>query len=287
MKSICIKTNNSKCINYLLNELKNTSIDKVLFRFCKFKHYENVVIHYKGEDNSSFISQVSSILSFLVIDELEEIFYKRIISHEYFYFDKFERKSIFDICFDIISEDNNEFFNKKYLSLHHSFFEYLSENKSIVLEGFINFRIPEYFSILEEIVDEAVNSFVVEKEYLEFISLLKLYINSQRATCEFVHLVYFKDHSIILDKDKNIISASSDLLNAKYLSDISFSENDIALNTLLNIVPKKIFIHLINCNPDEFIKTVSLIFENKTELCTDCNICKIYMNKKKSELFYK
>ncbi len=66
------------------------------------------------------------------------------------------------------------------------------------------------------------------------------------------------------------------IFEAKYLSDISFSSNDYALNTLLTLLPEKIYIHLIDSNEDEFINTLNLIFDNRVCLCRDCNICKIY-----------
>jgi len=50
------------------------------------------------------------------------------------------------------------------------------------------------------------------------------------------------------------------------LSDISFSNNDYILNTLLSILPSKIIIHLQNNYIDEFINTLALIFENKVEI---------------------
>lgn len=278
MKSICIKTNNENLLNYLLNELNYIEIKPVLISTNKFKNYKNIIIHYSGNDNQKFIHEVSCILSCLVIDELEEKFIKQSLIKNYFYFDSDERKHIIEICFEIFTDDFNLYFDKKYNCLINDFEFYLTNNKSIVLDGFLNFRIKDYLKILENVVDEAVNNFVIEKEYLEFISLLKMYINSQNSNCDIVHLVYTNETSILLDKDKNIINVSDDIFKAKYLSDISFSSNDYALNTLLTLIPKKIYIHLINNCIDEFIHTLSLIFENRVEICTDCSICKIYKN---------
>ena len=201
-----------------------------------------------------------------------------ILLKNYFYFNSTEMKHILELCYEIFSDDFNTYFDKKHNLLIDSFENYLITNKSIILTGFINFRIKNYMTILEDVVDEAVNSFVVEKEYLEFISLLKMYVNSQNSNCDVVHLIYNKNNSTLLDKDKNQINVSDDIFKAKYLSDISFSSNDYALNTLLTLVPKKIHIHLIDNCIDEFIHTISLIFENRVEICTDCSICKIYKN---------
>lgn len=279
MKSICIKTNNENLLNYLLNELEYIKINPIVISTNKFKNYKNIIIHYSGNDNKKFVHEVSCILSCLVIDELEENFLKNIILRNYFYFDSDERKQILEICFETFSDDFNTYFDKKYNCLINAFEAYLSVNKSIVLTGFVNFRIKDYLKILEDTVDESVNNFVIEKEYLEFISLLKMYVNSQNSNCDTVHLIYNNETSILLDKDKNIIDVSDDIFKAKYLSDITFSSNDYAINSLLTLIPKKIYIHLINNYIDEFIHTISLIFENRVEICTDCNICRIYKNK--------
>lgn len=279
MKSICIKTNDSHLLNYLLNEFDYIEIDNVYISTNQFKNYKNIILHYTGNDNSSFIHEISCILSCFVIDEIEESILKRLILKHYFYFEASERKDILDICYDIFTEDFNESFDKKYNCLIDDFSSYLLEHKSIILSGFINFRIKDYVEILENIVDEAVNSYVIEKEYMEFVSLLKLYINSQTSTCNIVHLIYSNETSILLDEDKNIINMDSDFFKAKFLSDISFSSNDYALNTLLTLLPKKIYIHLIDNYIDEFIHTLGLIFDGKVDVCTDCDICKLYKNK--------
>ena len=287
MKSICIKTNNSNLLSYLLNELDYLELDSIIISSNEFKNYKNVIVHYRGNENQKFIHEISCILSCLVIDELEENFLKNIILNNYFYFNATEKQHILDICYDIFTDDFNLYFDQKYNYLINDFESYLNDNKSIVLTGFINFRIKDYISLLENIIDEAVNTFVIEKEYLEFVSLLKMYINSQDSNCEVVHLVYTNEDSILLDENKNIINNSKEIFKAKYLSDITFSSNDYALNGLLTLLPKKIYIHLINNCIDEFIHTLGLIFENKIEICTDCNICKIYKNNKPKKTFIK
>lgn len=276
MKSLCIKTNNSNLLEYLIQELQGSNIPDICFCQNQFKHYKNIIIHYTGKDYSLFYSKISAILSLLVIDEIEEEILKKLILQNYFYFDAVERKKILEICYDINSENFTTIFDKKLNSLYESFYEYLIENKCIFISGFINFRIKNYINILSEVLDEAVNTFLLEKEYLEFISLLKLYINSQTSECSLVHLIYAPTESILLNQNKENIPLTDDIFKAKYLSDISFSNNDYILNTLLNLLPQKLYIHLVNGYSDEFINTLQLVFENKVVLCTDCHICKIY-----------
>lgn len=283
MKSLCIKTNNSNQLEYLLNELKHLELEEVCFTCKQFKHYKNIIIHYCGNNHPLFLNKISSVLSLLVIDELEEHFLKRILLQNYFYFDCKERSQILNLCFDINANDFSAIFDKKFKILTNCFYQFLSENKSLVLNGFTNFRIKAYLDILDDIANEAVNSFIIEKEYLEFISLLKLYINSQSSNCDIVHMIYSNSESILLDENKEIIINSDDTFKAKYLSDITFSSNDYTLNSLLTLLPKKIYIHLIDHYMNEFIHTLQAVFENRVHICTDCNICKLYKNTEKTK----
>ena len=175
-----------------------------------------------------------------------------------------------------MSDDFGDSFDKKFNVLYDIFYDFLSSNKSIVLNGFVNFRLKNYLTILDEVVCEAVNSYVIEKEYLEFISLLKLYINSQSYGCDVVHIIFADSESILLDKDKNLIIVTDNIFKPKFLSDICFSSNDYILNSLLSLLPKKIYVHLIDNFIDEFVTTLQLIFEDRICLCTDCDICNLY-----------
>ena len=127
---------------------------------------------------------------------------------------------------------------------------------------------------IDNIIDNAVNQFVIDREYSDFISLLKIYISSKPSS-GLVHLIYTGGESVLLDEHKNIISISKAKLNVNYLSDISFSSNDYTLNSLLTLLPDKIIVHLIT-KEDEFINTLKLIFESKVNICTDCTICQTY-----------
>ena len=283
MKSLCIKTNNSKILDYLLNELKYSEIEHICFSENKFKNYKNIIIHYlSNNDYPYFFSKISSLLSFMIMDEFEDILMKRIIDKNYFYFDTLERNKILKNCYNILSDEYYAWFDKKFDTLYNSLYSFISNNKVLLLDGFINFRLQAYTAILDDIVAESVNSYIIEKEYMEFISLLKLYINSQKNNSNIVHLIYNTSESILLDEHKNLILNSEEIFNAKYLSDISFSANDYTLNSLLNLLPKKIYIHLIDNQIDEFINTLQLIFENRVSICLNCEICNLYRYHKKT-----
>ena len=70
MKTICIKTNNTATLSYLLNELRLSNLKQTCFTQKQFKHYKNITIHYSGQNEDSFIHSIADILSYLLIDEL-------------------------------------------------------------------------------------------------------------------------------------------------------------------------------------------------------------------------
>lgn len=228
-----------------------------------------------GNTPNLFLSYLSDMLTNCILYFYEPLLLKRLLNFYYFYFDEFEKKIIEEHCYEAITLDEEDILHYRKEEIWMPMFSYLQENKSMILDGFINFRLTTYLKTLEEIVDSAVNQYVVEKEYHEFIHLLKLYIESKDAIYPIVHLIYTNGESILLDQEKNIINLEDTIFNAKYLSDISFSSNDYALNSLLTLLPKKIEIHLIGYE-DEFIETLKLIFGTRISICTDCNLCRTY-----------
>lgn len=276
LKSFCIKTNNKKIVDYLLNNFEKVKIDKLYISKLEFKLYNNFIVHYKGKDLIVFHEVFSNILSSAIIEFYEKDIIKHIINTNYFYFTDIEQRKIFDIVNDYLynGELPESYIRKDSIII--SCIEYFSNNKSTILDGFVNFRLKEYIKILDYIVDMAVNKFVLDREYTEFIDLLKCYISSRGYGIGAVHLIYQNQESILLDEYKKIINLDDSILNSKYLSDISFSSNDYTLNTLLTLLPEKIYIHLIDGVQDEFINTLKLVFDNRIYICNDCNICKVY-----------
>lgn len=271
MKTFCFKTNNEKIINYLLNKIKEIDFENLIYSKNQFKIYSNIIIHYTGKEYNKFYDFLQYLIKELVIEFYEERLLKYFINYNYFYFEKYEKIKILENCNQLIEPEIYESTILKKQDIKN----YIKQNKCMILEGFVFFRMKDYLNYLDSLVDTAVNKFIIEKEYKEFISLLKMYVDSKQPEYNFIHLIYINGESILLDENKNIISISDNIYNAKYLSDISFSSNDVALNTILNLLPKKIEIHLID-KEDEFINTLKLIFENKVFICKECDICKTY-----------
>ena len=275
MKSLCVKTNNLDIINYLQKSFENINLENTYISIKQFNHFNNIIIHHTGNDYTKFNNYISNSITKAIIEYLEEqIIYNNILLN-YFYFNTYEKKKILENTQNLLEEEKNS--KQRYDYINNEVYRTLLSTHSLYLQGFINFKLNNYIDFLNTQIDIAVNKFLIDKEYLEFVNILKLYIKSEaeNSKTEHLHLIYKDKVSIITDDNQNIISYNDNLRKAKYISDISFSSNDLALNTLLNLLPKSITIHLVDGYPDEFINTLKLIFGEKVKICEDFDICSI------------
>lgn len=271
-----------------MKNIADINLDDIVFTKKHFSKYTNIIVHYLGNNIPVFYDELCSVLTKCIIDNYENLIIHNLILLNYFYFDDEDIINIEHNCNFMLSNNSslttldkkenssliNEVLNRENY-LWYNVLRYISYNKSIILDGLVTFRIPDYIDSLESIVDFSVSQFVVNREYSEFIDLLRIYVNSRTPEIDLVHLIYVNEESILLDRDKNVISLMKNNLDTYYLSDISFSSNDYALNSLLSLLPKKIIIHLVS-PADDFINTIKLIFGDSVITCTDCAICKTY-----------
>ena len=279
MISICIKSINKSKLNILDKQLEKLPIPHIYYSQKKFKNYYNLIIHYTGKSSAKFYDGISNIVTNYIINNLEEKIIRKQIMYEYFYFNTSERELIIRSA---IEKLQTPFYShEKNFILKEACDDYIYNNKSIYLEGFINFRIYKYRKLITTILEEIINDYVIQKEYAEYVNLLHEYIQIQPSQSNIVHLIYNSNTKLLLDERGNVISNIDN--SQVYLSDISFSSNDFILNTLLTSLPKNLYIHL-NTEEDNFIKFLKLIFNGRYSICTQCKICSNYFSVNSSRL---
>lgn len=287
MISLCIKDNNINVINNLFDNVSNINMDNIIFSKKTFSKYENIILHYTGNNQAEFYNEITNSICSCILKIYEPIIVKEILSSNYFYFEQIDINQILKNCFEILNleitsyKDNTcdlslkpKHFNFSYNDITFSdrksvlwtdILKYITSTKTIFLDGFIRFRIKNYLSYLDDVVDTSVNQYIVDKEYFNFVELVKLYIESKSPQTDFVNLLYSNGESILMDNNNNIIDNKIESINNNYLSDISFSSNDYTLNILLSLLPEVIKIHL-ETPADEFIDTLKLIFGDRVKI---------------------
>ncbi len=266
MNSLCLKTNNENEINFFSNKL---SLHNYLFDIKKFKKYTNIIIHPYSNSKALQIDEFKANISKIIMEDIQKNHKYKIVdslfTKEFFYFTKQDKTIIFRE-FQLI--DNKLKFNEELVltPLH----DFLQEHHSINILGFINFRLTEYKKHLKTELQASVNQYIIDKEYVKYVSLLKDYVSTNQNSKLKVNLLYINQRGILLDENYKYIELEE--LNTHYISDISFSQNDFILNTLIGILPSKITLHLLS-QEDEFIQTLRLIFGKRINKCRKCELC--------------
>ena len=154
--------------------------------------------------------------------------------------------------------------------------QFLERNQEIVLEGFINFRLKDYVVEVADIVDAAVDNFLLEKEYLEFIRLLKYFVEIQEPKVTEVHILLEKNNTFkLVDRKGNLIE--NEYLDGFSLELMNNSINyeDLLISSLITLAPRKVVIHLINLDgPTDTVKTIENVFGRRARKCNGCTFCK-------------
>ena len=158
MKSVCIKTNDAEIIDYLI-----TTFEKLPMNFCisnyKFKMYDNVIVHDLGNNEKEFIEVVSIVIKSAIEKFYESDILKKCIKQNYFYLNDLEQDYVLKISNQIMNLPDNKIGYKNQI-LKNLIKDYITENKSIILDGFMNFRVKEYKELLDNIIDVSVVSFL-------------------------------------------------------------------------------------------------------------------------------
>jgi len=155
----------------------------------------------------------------------------------------------------------------------------IEEGNVLNIKGFMDFRSKELMPQIYTIIEKVVESYMIEKEYNEFISLLKYFVEIQESKAEKVDLYIGKrgDSYILRDEFGNNIMETllNEICENKNIVDVS--QDDLVISGLITMCPKKIVIHSANrCKNKELINTLEKVFENRIYHCSGCNECLMF-----------
>ena len=73
MISICIKTNNKNVISYLMDNISIINLDNIIFVSKEFSKYNNVIVHYTGNNIPLFFEELTNVLTDCIIQNYENL----------------------------------------------------------------------------------------------------------------------------------------------------------------------------------------------------------------------
>eukprot|EP00828_Plagiopyla_frontata_P011566 TRINITY_DN16404_c0_g1_i2.p2 TRINITY_DN16404_c0_g1~~TRINITY_DN16404_c0_g1_i2.p2 ORF type:complete len:240 (-),score=45.21 TRINITY_DN16404_c0_g1_i2:80-799(-) len=147
--------------------------------------------------------------------------------------------------------------------------ECISEKQEINIDGFITFRIRKLREDIEQIIDKVIEMYMVEKEYNEFIKLLKYFVDIQESKIDEINII-INEGSIYTVEDKIGNNLYKDFLKELTGNDRDLEVNieDVLISGLITSSPKSIIIYnKENCKNKEFLETLENVFGDKVKYC--------------------
>lgn len=197
------------------------------------------------------------------------------LKENYFYFDEEEMSSIIS---DIEDEIDNDI--KIQLIIKNKFKEVLERSSTINLNGFINFRLKFIKLYAVQVVERCIDSYLMKKEYMDFLNIIKLISEKDEKENELVNVLYTNNKLQVYDRNMQKLTFIANAEVAAELGERTFSYDETTINILLSLSPKKIIIHDLKLDKDnreavDTIEIIKKIFENKVEMCKGCKYCNL------------
>ena len=244
---------------------KNTHIIKII---CDVDNYNEKI-------RKKIIMYVSNIMYKIIIEKYRKKELFEFLTDNYFFLRQSELLEAEEIIMKVLRLENS---NKDTDFLYYSNIINeiidkikicIEENNEFNINGFLLFRMKELRSNIEIIIDRIIENYIIDKEYEEFIRLLKYFVNIQDSKLQEVNLTIqtLGGYSLTDGNGKDILDEFlKELAGCKIGVDANME--DIIISGLITNSPEHIIIHSKEkCLNKEFIDTIVKVFGNKVTFC--------------------
>ncbi|MBB3108378.1 putative sporulation protein YtxC [Paenibacillus phyllosphaerae] len=222
-----------------------------------------------------------------ILTELEPLLIKAIIRKQFNYEHPDEAEAVERYCRnlligpeqageDSVLDDYEADRLRRKLKVADELEAFLNQHARIHLDGFVTFRLAPYWEELREVAAYAVDEYVMDKQYQEFISVLKYFVRMQEVKMPIVHVLHKGGSEFALyDENFDLLeSAPADRIVVDMLES-EMNMEDMIVSTLITVSPKQIVIH--TRQPElAVMRTLETIFEQRVKLCVACEHCGEY-----------
>lgn len=240
---------------------KQTTGDRCLY-YCSFPD------HKKKE----FTISIGQCIAEYFFDEVKKSIIPQLIHDQYqspYPEDMDEIKKRVD---QIYSTDPQMILAKKE-SFAQSIHQFLEANPFMAIDGYLRFRTKPYRAWFRSIVQRAIDEYLLDREYREFIQLLKYFVSIQKSRFLCVHVIHKESKKFQLLKEDGTPIYVNELDRTFHeMISQSFSGEDFIVGALLSTAPEQVVLH--TSSPEEnIIRTLLQIFDGRITLCLGCHRC--------------
>lgn len=207
-------------------------------------------------------------LTQVILRDYEPKILRRILARDFGALLPDERAQVLELVQEKLDPEggvmNTVFYNRRRRMIEERLEEYRNDEESLVLSGFLEFRLRDYREELFAVCEQAVEEFYAKREYDEFLDLLRFFVAAQSPREELVYLCCGEHGIRILNRYRRDITE-------QYLFDMidlapgeNLTEEDLVLSALIAIAPLRIVMHGFPDPQTPFVRTISAVFPNTT-----------------------
>lgn len=232
-----------------------------------------------SSDKGNMLLWMSQELARFIIRHKENTLLKRIIAVEYHDYNALEADRIYQYCLQQMEQPDNLAHDRRFGKASQAIAACLEEmGGDLHMEGLLRFRLRSYLDELRDVVECAVDAFIMDKQYEEFIALLKYFVYVQDAKIPVVHLIHNGSYEFIL-LDERMAPMKPKQMEGLVLErvDQDLNYEDMIVSTLITVSPARLYIHTRDEN-SQVIRTILQIFSERAEVCLTCPECSLYLD---------
>jgi len=234
--------------------------------------------HWRREGLRRLATAVADVL----VDQWENHLLVRLVQNQYSYFSPHEQAEIVQDATQILDHEPASIptgirKHERKARILQEILSYFEQNQELVLEGFLVFRLRDYVEGLVQVVDDAVDEYLLEREYKEFIRLLKFFVQAQEPKVEKIHAIMLPDGGFQLVDEEN------HRLDEDFLRDVvlgirdrqKIRAEDLLLSALITLAPRFVVLHAMPgaALDSDTASTLREVFGPQLLVCHGCALC--------------
>lgn len=221
-------------------------------------------------------SSIANGLSDIIIDEYEKFLVTKLIDVNYAYLSERDRALLKAKALKLLSNGRSNGYSvrrsQRKSRVWAKLSEYLEMEDQIMVEGFITFRLKDYLEDLFDFVDQMVKEHLINREYREFLRLLRHFMSRQPRPLPVINIHRDSEgrYRLLNGKMKPLSGDRGGLLSNN--GDMFGPDgDDLVVSAVVTLAPHRIVWHGTVDNSSCF-DLLSDLFSDNLRVCDGCSL---------------
>ncbi|MBL0386348.1 putative sporulation protein YtxC [Tumebacillus sp. ITR2] len=225
------------------------------------------------------VRTLSEAVGEFITDVWERSEMERIVANDFYYYAADEVEYLADSAVRMLAElKDADGMSLRRRHIVDSVAEQLANSRELLVEGLLRFRMHALQADLHRVIEQAIDEYLMELEYQEFVKLLRYFLQAQEPGVPLLHMVCHEEgvsprlfdgegRPLVLDE----IEGAKQQQNLRDCG-VMIEET---MSALISAAPQKVHIHLAHGRDlvPPIVETVKKVFAESAVLCSDCPLC--------------